>query len=63
MPAPVGTVSMRGQNEASAASLQTDPAYRRRYDDFVAAMVYGEKWKFDDAIRTVAALSDGFLKD
>lgn len=30
--------------------LHTKPAYRRRYDDFVAAMVYGGRWAFDDAI-------------
>ena len=60
---PAYAADIPGETRKTIHALQTDPAYRRRYDDFVAAMVYGEKWKFDDAIGTVAALSDGFLKD
>ena len=31
--------------------------HRARYAEFVAAMVYGEKAEFDDAMRTVADLA------
>jgi hypothetical protein len=34
-------------------ALRTDPLHRRRYDDFVSAMVYGERPEFEDAMATV----------
>ena len=50
-----------GETRKALDALQTDPLYRRRYDDFVSAMVYGERPKFDVAIATVAELADPTL--
>jgi predicted nucleotidyltransferase component of viral defense system len=46
-----------GETRKALAALQTDPAHRRRYEDFVTAMVYGDKVSFDNALRTVMAMA------
>ena len=40
---PAYAADIQGETRKTIHALQTDPAYRRRYDDFVAAMVYGER--------------------
>jgi hypothetical protein len=45
-----------GETRKALAHLRTDPGVRKRYDDFVAAMVYGKAVPFDAAIKTVEAL-------
>lgn len=47
-----------GETRKALDALQTNPVYRTRYSDFVAAMVYGEQAGFDDAMATVMALAD-----
>lgn len=49
---------LAGQTFKALDALRTDPAYARRYTAFVAAMVYGEKTDYGDAIGTVAALAE-----
>jgi hypothetical protein len=46
-----------GETAKALAALRADPLHRRRYDDFVAAMVYGERAEFDAAMRTVSELA------
>ena len=58
---PAYAADIPGETRETLRALQTDPIHRRRYDDFVAAMVYGERWKFSDAIDTVTQLAEGFL--
>ena len=43
-------------------ALRIDPAYGRRYADFVAAMVYVERVGIEKAMETVSALSSCFLR-
>ena len=38
-------------------ALSNDPAYRSRYDRFVADMAYGERPEFDLAMRAVTDLA------
>jgi predicted nucleotidyltransferase component of viral defense system len=59
---PAYATDIAGETRKTLHAIQTDPAYRKQYDDFVAAMVYGEKWGFEGAITTVASLSADFLK-
>jgi hypothetical protein len=59
---PTYAADIEGETRKTIHALQTDPAYRRHYDDFVASMVYGERWKFEAAIGTVVALADGLLR-
>jgi predicted nucleotidyltransferase component of viral defense system len=47
-----------GETGKALEALQTDPIHRRRYDDFVAAMVYGERSEFIDALGTVVRLAE-----
>lgn len=45
-----------GETRKALLHLSTDPGVRDRYDNFVAAMVYGEAAPFDEAIETLQAL-------
>lgn len=60
---PAYAADTAGETRKTLHALRTDPIYRRRYDDFVAVMVYGERWEFNDAIDTVTALADGLLRN
>ena len=42
-------------------AMQTDPRHCRRYDDFVSAMVYGEKPEFAAAFSSVTALAQKMI--
>jgi hypothetical protein len=45
-----------GETRKALYALQTVPLHKQRYEDFVSAMVYGERVEFDATIGTVAAL-------
>ena len=53
---PAYAADIAGETRKALDALRTDPLHRRRYDDFVSAMVYGEKPEFGEAIATVAGL-------
>jgi hypothetical protein len=53
---PAYAADIQGETQKTILALQTDPTYRQRYDGFVAAMVYGDRWAFDEAVATVAQL-------
>jgi hypothetical protein len=46
-----------GETREALDALRTDPVHRARYTEFVAAMVYGEKAEFDEAMATVTAIA------
>lgn len=50
-----------GETRKALAALQTDTIHRQRYDDFISAMVYGERGKFHEAIGTILSLADALL--
>ena len=53
---PAYATEIAGETRKALDALRADPLHRRRYDDFVSAMVYGEKPEFGEAIATVAGL-------
>lgn len=55
---PAYAADIAGETRAAVIALQTDPAYQQRYDDFVLAMVYGERYGFDTALGTVTELAN-----
>ena len=60
---PAYAADIAGETRKALHALRTDPLHRTRYDDFVAAMVYGERAEFAAAIGTVAGLAGVFLQD
>jgi len=50
------------ETQKALEALRTDSKHRRRYDDFVSAMVYGERPDFLDAISTVVGLADTVIQ-
>lgn len=58
---PAYVADIPGETRKALAALQTDSVHRRRYDDFIAAMVYSEKLSFDTALGTVSALADKMI--
>jgi len=55
---PAYQADIAGETRKALEALRTDPVHRERYDSFVAIMVYGEPWKFDEAMKTVGDLVD-----
>ena len=55
---PAYAADIAGETRKALDALRTDPLHRRRYDDFVSAMVYGEKPEFDAAFSTVVVLAE-----
>lgn len=53
---PAYHADIAGETFKALDALRTDPVYRQRYDRFVAIMVYGERTKFDEAMKTVGDL-------
>jgi len=51
---PAYAADIMGETRSAIAALQHDDLYRQRYNDFMAAMVYGEQTEFRLAINTVA---------
>jgi len=50
-----------GETRKALYALRTDPVYRNRYEDFVTAMVYGERPEFAEALATVDDLAKAAL--
>jgi hypothetical protein len=46
------------ETQKALDALRTDPVHRERYDRFVAAMVYGERVEFDEALATVVGVAE-----
>jgi hypothetical protein len=59
---PAYAADIAGQTRKAINALQADPSHRKRYDDFVAAMVYGEQADFAAAMATVTQLITVWLK-
>ena len=57
---PVDYVIM-GETRKALDTLGTNPVYRTRYADFVAAMVYGEGAEFGYTMATVTASSHRWI--
>ncbi len=55
---PAYAADIPGETRKALNALQTDPAYRSRYGDFVPAMAYGERPDFDAALATVVGLAE-----
>ena len=55
---PAYSLDRAGETRKAIDALQTDSKHRRRYDDFVSAMVYGDKPGFDVAFDTVVRAGD-----
>jgi hypothetical protein len=53
---PAYAADIAGETGRALDALQTDTTYRRRFEDFVAAMVYGEKAEFSEAFASVTEL-------
>ncbi len=58
---PAYEADIAGETRKALAALRTDPLHRRRYEEFVAAMVYGQRPEFDEAFATVAKLAQAAL--
>jgi predicted nucleotidyltransferase component of viral defense system len=54
---PAYHADIAGETRKALDALRTDPVHRARYTEFVAAMVYGEKAEFDEAMATVTAIA------
>ncbi len=55
---PAYAADIAGETRAAVMALQTDPTYRQRYDDFILAMVYGDRPEFGAALGTVTNLAN-----
>jgi hypothetical protein len=53
---PAYHADIAGETRKALDALRTDPVHRARYNAFVAAMVYGEKAEFEEAMATVTAM-------
>ncbi len=53
---PAYHADVAGETQKALDALRTDPVHRERYDRFVAAMVYGERVEFGEAMETVTDL-------
>lgn len=56
---PAYHADIAGETQKALDALRTDPVHRERYDRFLAAMVYGERADFDEAMGTVTDLVGG----
>ena len=52
-----------GETRKELAAFREDAVYSRRYDEFVAAMVYGERPAYKNALATVTFLAEMALKE
>ena len=55
---PAYAADIAGETRKALDALRTDPLHQRRYADFVAAMVYGEKAGIWRALATVVGLAE-----
>ena len=54
---PAYAADIAGETQAAVAALHTDVTYRHRYNDFVNAMVYGDRPEYDITLGTVLELA------
>ena len=60
---PAYEADIAGETRKALDALRTIPS-PSPYEDFVEAMVYGERPEFDEALATVAAMAEGaFMND
>lgn len=59
---PAYAADIAGETRKALNALQTDPAYRSRYGDFVIAMAYGERPEFNAAFGTVIKLAETIIR-
>jgi len=55
---PAYAVDIAGETRKALDALRTDPLHRRRYERFMADMVYGERPEFGEAFATVSKLAE-----
>jgi hypothetical protein len=55
---PAYAADIAGETKKALDALRGDPVHRRRYDDFITAMVYGERPTFDQAFAMVDGLAE-----
>jgi len=60
-PAYAGDIA--GETRKALADLRADPVHRNRFDDFVSAMVYGEKVEFPAAFATITELAETMMRE
>ncbi len=58
---PAYAADIAGVTRDVLAAIQTDPVYRSQYHAFMAAMVYGKRPEFDEAMATVVSLASSAL--
>lgn len=56
---PAYATDIAGETRKAVTALLTGPSHRQRYDNFVAAMMYGERVGFEQAIATVSEIWRG----
>lgn len=59
---PAYAADIPSETHKALDALHTDPVYRARYTDFMAAMVYGEQAEFDTAMGSVVWLAERWLQ-
>jgi hypothetical protein len=59
---PAYAEDIAGETQRALTAIRTDPVFRTRYDDFMAAMVYGERPDFDVAFAIVALLAKNITR-
>jgi hypothetical protein len=59
---PAYAADIAGETRKALDALRTGPLHRRRYDDFMAGMVYGERPEFITALATVVALAKKMIQ-
>lgn len=55
---PAYAADIMGETQSAVTALQTDDLYRQRYNDFMLAMVYGDKPEFRISLATVVGLAE-----
>ncbi len=51
-----------GETQKALNILRNDSTHRQRYDDFVAAMVYGDKLEFEVGLRTITTIAETMIQ-
>ncbi len=59
---PAYAADIVGETQAAIAALQSDQIYRQRYNDFIMAMVYGDRPEFDTALGVVIDQAEILIK-
>lgn len=54
---PAYHADIAGETRKALDALRIEPIYRTRYASFLASMVYGERWTFDEGMETITELA------